>query len=127
MPITEPLTLAPDLRKELEKFLASPARNQWIQTSQLEVYVRKGHHMVNRHMYQFLDLANITIKKPFRHRGLFKQVLNLFKQMGIAQDGVYVESVMNPMLAVYLESLSKNDPDSYWNSATQCFAWIRRR
>jgi hypothetical protein len=115
------------LRTLLEKFLASHARNEWLMTGQLSVYVRKGHHIVNRHMYLFIDLANITVIEEMRSCGLFKQTFELFKSScGKTYQGVYVESVLNPRLASHLRELSENDSDCHWNEETQCFSWLKK-
>jgi hypothetical protein len=126
--MVEPIKLDRSLRTLLEKFLASPhAKNEWLTTGQLSVYVRKGHHMVNRHLYLFLDLANITVIKEMRGRGLFKQTFELFKNScGNTYQGVYVESVNNPHLANHLRELAETDPSCYWNEETQCFSWLKK-
>lgn len=122
------LKLDPNLRKIMEKFLASPNRNQWLATPQMEVYVRKGMHMVNRHMYFFIDLASMTVKEEMQSQGLFKQTLELFKQLcGTTYQGVYLENVLNPRLAQYLRELSETGLAYYWSEETQCFSWLREK
>lgn len=121
------LKLDPNLRKVMEKFLVAPDRNKWLATPQMEVYVRKAMHMVNRHMYSFIDLAAITVKEEMRSQGLFKQTLELFKELcsGTAYQGVYIESVLNPRLALYLVELTKTEPACHWSDETQCFSWLK--
>jgi hypothetical protein len=126
--MVEPIKLDRSLRTLLEKFLASPhAKNEWLTTGQLSVYVRKGHHMVNRHLYLFIDLANITVIKEMRGRGLFKQTFELFKKScGKTYQGVYVESVNNPHLANHLRELAETDSSCHWNEETQGFSWLKK-
>jgi hypothetical protein len=120
------IKLDSNLRKAMEKFLASPARNQWVSTPQMDVYVRKGMHMVGRHMYMFLDLASMTVRDEFQSQGLFKQTLELFKQLcGNTYQGVYMESVLNPRLAQHLRELSDAEPEYHWSEETQCCSWLK--
>lgn len=120
------LKLDPNLRKAMEKFLASPAKNQWVSTSQMDVYVRKGNHMVSRHMYLFIDLACMTVKEEMQSQGLFKQTLELFKQLcGTTYQGVYMESVLNPRLAQYLRELTEAETGYHWSEETQCCSWLK--
>lgn len=122
----KPTTLSPVLKRKMEEFLSSSLRNCWIHTPQMQVYVRKGHHIVNRHHYLFLDIANIIVYENYRRKGLFKQTLDLFLHMcGAQYQGVYVESVHNPGLATYLETLSNQSKGCYWNPDTRCFSWLK--
>jgi len=115
--------LDPQFRKALQEFLSSPIRNQWIMTPQMEVYVRKGGHMLNQHMYMFLDLANITVYE--QSQGIFKQTLEVFKELSSPSlQGVYIENVLNPQLAEYLRRLAATEPASHWSEETRCFAWL---
>jgi hypothetical protein len=121
----EQLKLDSQLRKGLENFISSKHRNVWVSTSQLEVYVRKGHHMVNRHMYIFLDIANVTVKEELRHRGLFKQLLELFKSLSSSYNGVYVESILNPHLESYISGLAEEDHRWHHDPISHCYAWLK--
>lgn len=114
------------LEREMRKFMDSPARNQWIQTDQMQIYVRKGLHRVNRHTHLFLDIANIQVDEHLRGQGLFRQVVELFKHLcGTAYEGVYIESILNSGLRNHLSAIALDDPQWYNLSETNCFAWIK--
>ena len=85
--------------KQLELFFNYKNRNMWIYDNEdnpiLSIYVRKSHHMFNKEMYQFLDLASLTIKESRQGEGIFTNFIKILLEKYPNQN-IYVESILNP-------------------------------
>ena len=85
--------------KQLDLFLTYKNRNMWIYDDEnnpvLSIYVRKAHHRFNGQMYNFLDLASITIEESRQGGGIFTNFIKILLDKYPDQN-IYVESILNP-------------------------------
>ena len=95
-------TLGPDL----DFFFMRKARNEWLHSDGMAVYVRKGYQFLDRELppSNTLDVANINIKEEHRGKGWFTAWLKYAEEVAKEQgkDAVYVESVENVRLIPFL-------------------------
>lgn len=97
------------MQEQLIKFLDSPFRNEWLQSEQMSVYVRKGLHLGTDHKaHRYLDIANVEVEPKFRRQGHFKAFLALCQEIQ-PYDGLKLENVLNEDLRAYLRKLSLSD------------------
>lgn len=74
---------------------------RWLATSTMKVYVRRGHHAIAGKMAECLDIATIDVDHRHRGMGLCREFLTKAHEMN-PWEFTYVESVVNPILAVSL-------------------------
>ena len=88
------------MKELIDSFMSSKLRNAWLQTDSVNMYVRKGVHIIDGQLTNTFDLASITIAENKRGCGLFKEIILYIESLGLP---VYVESILNPKLADMLE------------------------
>ena len=94
------------MRKKIEQFLTSPARNQWLRTRQMDLYVRKGFH--NGHYV--LDLATFEVHPFYQRQGFTKRLIQTAKEI-TPFDGIYIENVLNDYFNAYMQRLIASEPN----------------
>lgn len=94
-------------QSELKAFLLSTRTSAWIKYGPFELYVRKGHHIVEGQVRKTFDLANFSnTKRKERGKGLFRAFIKELPAHLKGQfDVIYVESVQNPQLEKSLPSM----------------------
>jgi hypothetical protein len=88
---------ASDINLELNKFLASSARNAWIKGKSISVFVRKGNHILDdgTNFTGTPDIANVSVSQKQWNKQIFKTFLLFVESLGYP---VFVENVHNPIL-----------------------------
>ena len=85
--------------KQLELFMSYKNRNMWLFDDEddpvVSIYVRKAHHKVGSQVYDFLDLASISIEESRQGEGIFTDFLRRLLDKYPNQN-IYVESILNP-------------------------------
>lgn len=94
--------------------------NSWIQTKEIDLYLRVGYHAVGTQAYRLLDIANVNVKRP--GRGLFTEILE-YCQAKTPYAGVFLENVLNPRLMDHMIRLQKQD--ARWIQRGESFAWLK--
>ena len=81
-----------DLIRELQEFWNNdPARNTWLQSPAMNVYVRKSNRLYPKKI-QTLDIASIEVELEHQDQGMFTTFLNEAEQMGVP---IYIENVFH--------------------------------
>lgn len=89
----------------LQEFLTGNNRNEWISSGLLNIYVRKGRHIIQSKMAETIDVANVQIHtNKERGKGRFTTWLH-HAEREADQRGWYVrvECILNRRLVHYLE------------------------
>lgn len=73
--------------------------NEWLSDDKMQVYVRKGHHMIGGKIWECLDIANVEVYK--QRQGTWTGFIFKAHEMN-PWDCTYVECVHNPILASWL-------------------------
>lgn len=95
------------MQEQLIKFLDSPFRNEWLQSEQMSVYVRKGLHLgIDHKAHRYLDIANVEVEPKFRRQGHFKAFLALCQEIQ-PYDGREAEKDIELFIKLYLRTLKK--------------------
>lgn len=91
----------------IAEFLATPARNRWLETGKFEIYVRRGYHAINGKCLNTFDIASIKSLQPGSgaFRGLIADIEALLITSAKPVAGIFIESVMNPRLASTLPTM----------------------
>jgi N-acetylglutamate synthase-like GNAT family acetyltransferase len=79
--------------EQLDLFLQSPARNQWLLSPTIDVYVRKGvarDTVVGK--VEPLELANINVRPKLQNTGVFTKVLCHVERLGYP---VLIENILS--------------------------------
>jgi hypothetical protein len=87
---------------KLRAFLQGPARNAWLSTDGMHIYLRKGPRRLNRQIYEnVLDIANVSVRSAAQEgKGKFTKFFNevlLATQEGF--DAIYIENVLTERFA----------------------------
>lgn len=85
---------------ELKIFLNSKDRNTWIRTNILQVYVRKGIHLINNNLVTTLDIANIEVKD--KNKGIGTKFINI-AHLSHNFKATFIESILNERFYQYLQ------------------------
>lgn len=91
-----------------EKYLQCSPIHEWIVLNdyKLALYYRLNKRMINKELVDSLDLANIEIDSRCRHKGYFsKFITDLEQEMIQFHIVIFVESIINPILSHYLQSI----------------------
>jgi len=84
--------------KQLDLFLKSPSRNQWLHDDPenpiMSVYVRKSRRLINGSSKDFFDLASITIDESHWGQKIFQNFLK--RLVSDYPFNIYVESILSP-------------------------------
>jgi hypothetical protein len=89
-------------KDQLQAFLQSSMRNQWVETDRFNIYLRKGVHCIDGELQKCLDLATFEVFPQFRRQGVFKHLL-LTCQDCNPFPVLYIENVVNKHLHKYLQ------------------------
>ena len=94
--------------------------NKWLYGLEMEIYVRKGHHILDKEIITCLDIANVTVY----HKGLgfftlFLHLMELILKSYDSFHAIYVESVQEERFGLFLESrgytrIPDSVPSSYY-------------
>jgi len=98
----------------LKQFLRSKLQNAWLSEPcprgrdvRIEVYVRRGHHVLTKDAgdtFPCLDLANIQVVKEYRGHGYFTKFLSRAEKEASNRGwAIFVESILEPRLAIFLK------------------------
>ena len=89
----------------LEKFLEGPARNAWTVNGPVRAYVRKSLRPYVGGKLHCLDIASVEVEESQRGKWRFADWYEIAeaaaKKHGL--NGIYVESVMNPIMEGFCE------------------------
>lgn len=94
-------------KKEIEEFLHSPVKNQWLVFNDIEIYVRKSKRLLDGKYVNALDMASASVPEHLWGRGIYSLVSNSIEQ--VARENnlyVYKENVLDKNLR---ESLKRDD------------------
>lgn len=94
-------------KKEIEEFLHSPVKNQWLEFDDIEIYVRKSKRLLDGKYVNALDMASANVPEHLWGRGIYSLVSNSIEQ--VARENnlyVYKENVLDKNLR---ESLKRDD------------------
>ena len=109
----------------IDKFLLDSSivsrMNQWIDTDELHLYIRKSERFLEGTWFTVIDIASITVSKP--GKGYFKNLL-AYIQKSCLDDGLYIESVVNPDLYRFLQRLTFED--THWIQRSDGFFWLKK-
>lgn len=72
---------------------------EWLSDDKMQVYVRKGHHLIDGKMRDCLDVANVEVYE--QQQGTWTDFIFKAHDMN-PWDCTYVECVHNPVLAAWL-------------------------
>lgn len=87
--------------EQVDEFVHSSSRNQWLSDGILEVYVRKSIRFFDNQKLTTFDIANIhSINPQYKGKGYFKSFMKKVESIG---RPVYVENIQNPYLVEMLE------------------------
>ena len=90
---------------DIKKFLKSSARNEWLISRKLHVYVRKGFHIVAGEMRRCFDVATIEVPPQHQHQGVFtKWLAEVEAHVATVPEleCVFVESILERGLVPFL-------------------------
>ena len=76
---------------EIDKFIESPAKNQWIHSNEMYIYVRKSKRLIGTEYVDFFDLATINVNSP--GKGVFTKFIDEFVKR-YPDLNIYIESVL---------------------------------
>ena len=85
---------------KLKIFLNGKDRNIWIRTDTLQVYVRKGNHLINDKLVTTLDIANIEVKN--KNKGIGTKFINN-AHSSHNFEVTFIENILNERFCKYLE------------------------
>jgi hypothetical protein len=100
---------------QINDFLNSSVRNQWVTDEFMQVYLRKSHRYYAGNLIQFLDIATIVVYPYFQRQGKCGEFIKTAHQINPFQ-ATFVENVLHEFLRVHLR---KNQYLEY--SITNCF------
>jgi GNAT superfamily N-acetyltransferase len=100
--------------KQLELFMSYSNRNAWIYDNEknpvVSIYVRKAYHRAEGNMYNFLDLASISIDEDRQGEGIFTNFLSKLIEK-YPSTNIYVESILNPAVRHICKKFGFKDVD----------------
>lgn len=85
---------------QFDQFMLSPLHNMWIGDNNIQVYIRKGYHLIHQEFLNTIDIANIQQDVEHRGKGFFKTFIQHVERY---KYPVYVECIHNPRLTDMLE------------------------
>lgn len=99
--------------KAVKHFIQSGARSEWITEGTLLIYVRKSLRYHKDSLILCFDIATINNEEFARGKGQFKGLLLALVatlksspvQNIYAFQGIYIENVLNPRLAIFIEKM----------------------
>lgn len=96
------MTIIEQLQQFIKDAETGDSRNLWIADDDMQVYIRKGHHLLpNGKIATTLDIANVTVEPSKQRKGLWTAFLAKAQEIN-PWEGVYVECVHTPYLAMSL-------------------------
>ena len=106
----------------ITKFLNNPhVRNEWLSSAKMNVYVRKGRHLINGEIRLCFDVASIGVPDNLRGKGIFTKWLEQVEKEipSFEIEYVFVESILESRLIPFLgrhgytEIPGSNPPSMY--------------
>ena len=87
----------------LHEFLDSDFRNKYVYDSNyiVELYVRKGHHVINNKLENTLDIASLVVDEDHRGAGIGSMLISEIHRIN-PFEYTYVESLLNTSLYCHL-------------------------
>jgi GNAT superfamily N-acetyltransferase len=107
------------ITEQLDEFIASRLRNQWIGDEKMNVYVRRGRRVLipDGWMFDMLDIAAVEVEPPFQRQGLWTRFL-AYACQAHPWAATYLECVHNPHIRASLERCGwqevANHPQCYY-------------
>lgn len=99
---------------ELDSFIQSNSRNQWLYVSPVRVYVRKSRRNVNGELKSVFDVASVSVDENKQGKGYFTAVMEcVIETCADSFSAVYVENVINPRFAQHFANAEG------WESSNQ--------
>jgi hypothetical protein len=103
-----------NLISELDKFLNSSIRNQYIGDENISIYIRKSKRSIDGKLIDFLDIANISIDEKIQGKKVFTNLIQTIISK-YPNTNIFVESILNPAVETVLNKFSfkrKSGPDN---------------
>lgn len=99
------LKIVAKLHDKLAVFINQSQINRtWLEVAGARVYVRKTQRYINKVEVNTFEIASIDIDNAYQNKGIFKAFLQSVFILNKDNDRViYIESVLNDILAGYLE------------------------
>lgn len=90
---------------KLDQFLESNLRNAWLKYPSMQVYVRRGHHLIEGSIHAVLDIASCVVNEKKQKRGIFTSFVEDAEKQALNAnlDGIFAESILNPVLEPFFE------------------------
>lgn len=99
-PFDECLALPLSVKELVLQFWEGHRRNSWLEHGALQVYVRRGYHLIGGSELECcLDLATIEVAEECRGQGVFTRFLEEVEAMSLAP--IYVENVLDERFATF--------------------------
>ncbi len=89
-------------KQAFHMFMNSKLRNQWLGGDVIQVYMRKGIHVIGRQAFKTLDIANIQIDESERGKGVGMRLIDWLHEQN-PFEVTYVESLQNLRLYASLK------------------------
>ena len=84
-----------DLKKFIKESETSFTSSKWLSDDKMQVYIRKGHHLIDGKMKTCLDIANVTVYK--KSRGTFTAFLKEAHELN-PWCATFAECIQEPRL-----------------------------
>ena len=88
----------------IKDFINSPLRCYWMSLRFIDVFVRKGHHLIDGKVARCFDIANVNARE--KGEGHFTRLLEHLENVKIEFDYLYVESILNERLEEFFNRRS---------------------
>ena len=107
----------------LKEFLNSTLTNAWLHTDHMEIYIRKGRHLINGKIKLTLDVANVQVEEAHQGKGIFRNYLNRIESESVKYgfEGVMVESILQKRLLPFLKGRGYEQCNDLQNSCPNLF------
>lgn len=86
------------LRTALMDFLTGTEHDQWMWGEGLQVYVRKGYHVLDGEARHTLDLANVQVAPRYQRKGYLRDFI-MEMEAQKKYDWLFIENVLSGRLA----------------------------
>ena len=88
--------------QQLNDFLLSNQRNEWLACTTFKVFVRKSIRFYNGESFRCLDLASIEVEEEWQNKGIFTTFLTLLLST-YPELNIFVESILHPAVTHILK------------------------
>lgn len=90
-------TVLEQLNDFIEDSKFKRTNNKWLCDELMNVYVRKGVHLISGAVSCTLDIASVEVREENQQQGLWTKFIKAAHQVN-PWEATYVESVLNPFL-----------------------------